>query len=98
MDPDSVVTAQYREQYSGSKRCVSERQCSSDCPQNFANSVACGSASPAELVQCLLQKEGKDLITKVCLLLGDDDSGSELTCLVPMESVDFCLALSFRKS
>ncbi|XP_030099512.1 carboxylesterase 3A isoform X3 [Mus musculus] len=32
--------------------------------QNFANSVACGSASPAELVQCLLQKEGKDLITK----------------------------------
>ncbi|XP_052022687.1 carboxylesterase 3 isoform X2 [Apodemus sylvaticus] len=31
--------------------------------QNFANSVDCSSGSPAELVQCLLQKEGKDLIT-----------------------------------
>lgn len=30
--------------------------------QNFANSVGCSSGSPAELVQCLLQKEGKDLI------------------------------------
>lgn len=30
--------------------------------QNFANSVACSSGSPAELVECLLQKEGKDLI------------------------------------
>ncbi|GAB1293553.1 Carboxylesterase 3B [Apodemus speciosus] len=30
--------------------------------QNFANSVDCSSGSAAELVQCLLQKKGKDLI------------------------------------
>ncbi|XP_055477331.1 carboxylesterase 3 isoform X3 [Psammomys obesus] len=29
--------------------------------QSFASSMACSSESPAELVQCLLQKEGRDL-------------------------------------
>ncbi|XP_008048828.1 carboxylesterase 3 isoform X2 [Carlito syrichta] len=30
--------------------------------QNIANSVACNSSSPAEMLQCLRQKEGKELI------------------------------------
>ncbi|KAL6055282.1 hypothetical protein STEG23_007302 [Scotinomys teguina] len=61
LDPDSDITVQYREQCSGSEECVSERQHSSVCPQTFANSLACSSVSSAELVQCLLQKEGRDL-------------------------------------
>lgn len=97
LDPDSDITAQYREQYSGSEGYVSERQCSSDCPQNFANSVGCSSRSPAELVECLLQKEGKDLIRQVRLLLEEDGSTSEPSCLLPLESVDFWLLFPAEK-
>uniref|UniRef100_A0A8C2MAJ5 Carboxylesterase type B domain-containing protein n=1 Tax=Cricetulus griseus TaxID=10029 RepID=A0A8C2MAJ5_CRIGR len=63
----SSLVSYHRE--SRSEGCVSKRQHSSVCPQTFANSLACSSVSSEELVQCLLQKEGKDLNKQVWNML-----------------------------